>query len=142
MSLIAIVIVIVQCLVEGGSSRSKRERGIEEIPQGRAEGEGQKGKGRGHSPQYKNEGKSNNFYSKSFLFSLSIVLLFFIYFNRFRCGGGGLSSDYVNNISRWDITIDIMIDNDLRSCRCRCRHADHKRSGLAFAFLPQARSRS
>ena len=44
---------------------------------------------------------------------LAIVLLFFIYFNRFRCGGGGLSSDYVNNNSRWDITIDIMIDGSL-----------------------------
>ncbi len=51
--------------------------------------------------------------SLSLSLSLSIVLLFFIYFKRFRCGGGGLSSDYVNNNSRWDITIDIMIDVSL-----------------------------
>ncbi len=40
MSLIAIVIVIGQCLVEWGCfALKKRERGSEEIPQGRAEGE-------------------------------------------------------------------------------------------------------
>ncbi len=40
MSLITLVIVIGQCLVEGGVFALKKgERGLEEIPQGRAEGE-------------------------------------------------------------------------------------------------------